>query len=86
MFLLFSKIRNAHLPIYFSIKLFDQTVLPILTYGTEIFGFENLDTCTCMLESVHNDFFRISLNTRKRTSTKYIARQIVAKVFHFNCS
>jgi hypothetical protein len=63
MFLLFSKIRNADLPIDLSIKLFDHTVLPILTYGSEIFGFENLD----MLESVHNDFLRKLLNARRST-------------------
>ena len=63
MYSLFYKIRNADLPIDLSLKLFDHTVLPILTYGSEIFGFENLD----MIESVHNEFLRKLLKARKGT-------------------
>ena len=41
--LLFCRINNMHLPIDLQLKLFYQTIMPILTYGSEIFGFENLD-------------------------------------------
>lgn len=37
-----------------TLKLFDHTVLPIVTYASEIFGFENLDS----LERVHSNFLR----------------------------
>ena len=49
MHLLFCRINNLHLPIDLQLLLFDQTIMPILTYGSEIFGFENLD----MLEKIH---------------------------------
>ena len=63
LYLLYSKASNANLPIDLTIKLFDNTVLPILTYGSEIFGFENHD----LIESVHNTFLRKILNARKST-------------------
>lgn len=60
MYGLLYKIRNADLPIDLSLKLFDHTILPILTYWSEIFGFENLD----ILETVHNDFLRKLLRAK----------------------
>ena len=39
MLCLFRKIRTLDLPIDCQIKLFDNTVLPILAYGCEIWGF-----------------------------------------------
>ena len=63
MYALFTKANNAELPLDLTLKLFDHTVLPILTYGSEIFGFENLD----MLEAVHNDFLRKLTKSRKST-------------------
>jgi hypothetical protein len=52
-YLLFTRSNNSDLLLDLIIELFDHTVLPILTYGSEIFGFENLD----ILEKVHNDFY-----------------------------
>lgn len=63
MYLLFTKSNNSDLPLDLIIKLFDHTVLPILTYGSEIFGFENLD----ILEKVHNEFLRKITKSRKST-------------------
>ena len=63
MYLLFNKSCNADLPIDLTIKLFDHTVLPILTYGSEIFGFENID----IIEKVHNNFLRRITKARKST-------------------
>ena len=54
MHLLFCRINNLHLRIGLHLKLFDQTVMPILTYGSEIFEFENLDLLDC-LEKIHTD-------------------------------
>ena len=39
LFSLYQKIRNLDLPIDCQIKLFDNTVLPILTYACEVWGF-----------------------------------------------
>ena len=47
--LLYKRINNLHIPIDLQIHLFDHTILPILLYGCEIWGFQN----TKMLENVH---------------------------------
>ena len=54
MILLFTRINNLDIPIDLQLKLFDQTVVPILTYACEVWGYENLD----MIEKVQNDFLR----------------------------
>ena len=47
---LFTRINNADLPLDLALKLFDHTVLPVLTYGSDVFGFENID----ILERIHS--------------------------------
>ena len=44
-------------------KLFDHTVLPILTYSAEIWGYEN----SVILERIHCEFMRKILHLRKST-------------------
>ena len=39
MILLFVRIRNLDLPFDLQLKLFDHTVLPILTYASEVWGY-----------------------------------------------
>jgi len=63
MFLLYKRIFNLDLPIDLQLKLFDHTVLPILTYSCEVWGFENLD----MIEAVHLEFLRKITNSKKST-------------------
>ena len=63
MHLLFARAQYADLPIDLILKLFDHTVLPILTYGAEIYGFENLD----IIENVYKQFLRKLLKARKST-------------------
>ena len=63
MHLLYSRINNINLPIDLQLKLFDHTVLPILTYACEIFSFENLD----MLEKVHTSFLRKITKSKQST-------------------
>ena len=63
MFCLFRKIKNLDLPIDCQIKLFDNTVLPILTYGCEIWGFGDI---SC-IEKVHTDFLKRILHVKKST-------------------
>ena len=41
MYSVLRKSRSLHLPIDLQIKLFDSLVLPILLYGSEIWGYEN---------------------------------------------
>jgi len=66
--LLFTRSSNAGLPLDLTIKLFDHTVMPILTYGSEIFGYENIE----MLEKVHNDFLRKITKARKSTPISFL--------------
>ena len=61
--LLYMRINNLHLPVDLQLKLFVNTVLPILTYGCEVFGYENLE----MLERIHTSFLRKITKTRKST-------------------
>ena len=63
MILLFVRIRNLDLPFDLQLKLFDHTVLPILTYASEVWGYENID----MIEKIHNDFLRKITLARKST-------------------
>ena len=60
--LLFIGSNNLDLPIDLQIKLFDNTVLPILMYGCEVFGYENTD----ILEAVHLDFFAKNCEAKKK--------------------
>jgi hypothetical protein len=61
--ILYMRIANIDLPIDVQIKLFDQTIVPILTYNCEVWGFENLD----LIERVHTDFLRKITNSKKST-------------------
>lgn len=63
MHIMYMKINNLDLPIDLQLKLFDHTVLPILTYASEIWGFENLND----IEKVHNEFLRKITKSRKST-------------------
>ena len=59
--LLYKGIRNLNLPIDLQLKLFDHTIVPILTYGSEIWRFENLD----LIERFHNAFLRNIIGLKK---------------------
>ena len=63
MHLLRKRTINLNLPIDCQLKLFDQTVVPILLYGSEIFGHENL----YQLERIHLDFLKSILKLKKCT-------------------
>ena len=54
---------NLHLPVDCQLKLFDQTIVPILLYGSETFGFENLQP----LEKIHLDFLKSILKMNGST-------------------
>ncbi|KAK6166223.1 hypothetical protein SNE40_022972 [Patella caerulea] len=61
--LLYSRIHNLNLPIDCQLKLFDHTILPILLYGCEIWGFGDLSP----IETIHNQFLRNILKVKKST-------------------
>ena len=63
LFQLFVRIYNLNLPVDLQIKLFDHTILPILTYGCEVWGYENLDS----IEQFHCNFLRRITKTKKST-------------------
>ena len=63
LFHVFTKINNLNLPIDLKIKLFDQTIVSILTYGCEVWGYENLD----IIENVHCSFLRRITKVKKST-------------------
>ncbi|MCU7800877.1 MAG: reverse transcriptase family protein [gamma proteobacterium symbiont of Lucinoma myriamae] len=63
MFLLYKRIRNLNLPTDLQIQLFDHTILPIMLYGCEIWGFQN----TKLVENLHNDFLRTIVKLKKST-------------------
>ena len=54
LYCLYRKLRNISIPIDLQLKLFDTLILPILTYGSEIWGYEN----TKQLEKLHLQFCR----------------------------
>ena len=55
--------KNLDLPLDLQLKRFDNKVLPILTLGSEVWGYESLD----MLERVHTGFLRRMSKCRKST-------------------
>ena len=63
LFQLFYKINNLNLPVDLQLKLFDHTIMPILTYGSEVWGYENLD----LIEQFHCNFLRRITKSRKST-------------------
>ena len=63
MHLLRRRIVNLNLPIDCQLKLFDQTVVPILLYGCEIFGFENIYA----IEKIHLQFLKSIFKLKKST-------------------
>ena len=63
MFALLKKCNSQNLPIDIILDLFEKTIVPILTYGCEVWGFEQLD----ILQKLQLKFYKIVL--KMRTST-----------------
>ena len=77
MHLLYCRKNNLNLPVDFQLKLFDHTVLPILTYACESFSFENLN----MLEKIHTDCLR-KISKSKRSTPVYMLYAELGR-YHF---
>ena len=59
MHLLYKRIRNLNLPVDLQLLLFDQTILPIVLYTCEVWGFENIQ----LIEKLQNEFLRHITNS-----------------------
>ena len=64
LFGLYRKIKNLDLPIDCQLKLFDKTTVPILTYGSEVWGYGDLS----IIKKVHTDFMKYILDVKKSTT------------------
>ena len=63
MYGLIGKCRKLNLPFDVCLELFDRLIVPILTYGCEVWGFENLD----VIEKLHVKFMKVLLRCSKFT-------------------
>ena len=91
MYSLLSKTYQLHLPIDLLIELFVQLVLPILLYGSEIWGFDIITD----LEILHMKFCKQILNVRKNTANGMVLgklgrlkleKYIESKMINFWCN
>ena len=57
------KSRKLRLPLDIQLELFDRLVVPIMVYGSEVWGFETLN----QIEMVHTQYCRYLLKLRKNT-------------------
>ena len=65
MFALLRRNRQLNLPLDIQLELFDSLVLPILTYGCEVWGFENIN----LIEKLHLKYLKYSLSLKMSTPT-----------------
>ena len=65
MFALLRRSRQLDLPIDLQLELFDFLIMPILLYGCEIWGFENIT----MIEKIHLKYIKYILGLKQSTPT-----------------
>ena len=63
MFALITKGRRLLLPLDVLFELFDKMILPILTYGSEIYGINNLDKIEIFQRSFYKRIMKLSKST-----------------------
>ena len=63
LFYIYKIIRNESIPIDLQCKIFDSMIEPILLYGSEVWGFENLK----IIEQTHLKFYKRVLKVRNTT-------------------
>ena len=68
MFSVFSKSCKLDLPVDIQLDLFDKIIIPILTYGCEVWGFEN----TNILEKLHLSYCKQLLQLKKSTGNMFV--------------
>ena len=74
MYAVITKARQLNLPIDLQFHLFDTLVLPILLYGCEVWGYENIR----VLDKIHLKFCKIHvlLGVNKSTSTNIVLGEL----------
>jgi hypothetical protein len=60
MYDILNKGRVHNLSVSCQLDLFDKIIIPMLTYGSEIWGYENID----ILEKLHVKFCKLLLNLK----------------------
>ena len=65
MFAILQKAKAMNLPLDLQLKLFDETVAPILLYGSEVWGYEE----PTLIDSVQTKYIKYLLKLRKTTPT-----------------
>ena len=68
MYALLAKSRKLSLPIDIQLQLFDALVVPILLYGCEVWGFQNIDC----VEKLHRKYLKYILGVKSSTSNSVI--------------
>lgn len=63
LFCIYKLIRNEYIPIDILLKMFDSMIEPILLYGSEVWGFENVK----IIEQIHLKFCKRILKVRNST-------------------
>ena len=81
MHLLYKRVRILNIPLDLQIELFNHTVLPILLYGSEIWGFQN----TKLLENVQNKFLRSITKLKKSTPFYMIYAELGISIHIKSC-
>ena len=71
-FSLVARIRKLSLPIDIQINLFDTCILPILLYGSEVWGFSNLKN----VEVFQNQFFKHALKLHTKTPNAFVLGEV----------
>lgn len=68
MFSVLRRCKSLNLPIDLQLELFDSMVLPIMLYGCEVWGYENVE----LLERLHLKFLKYILGVSKFTSSAIV--------------
>jgi hypothetical protein len=76
MYDILNKGRVHNLSVSCQLDLFDKIIIPMLTYGSEIWGYENIDT----LEKLHVKFCKLLLNLKTSTPNFMLYGECNSKV------
>jgi hypothetical protein len=77
LFTLKFKFIGNHLSVSCQLDLFDKIIIPMLTYGSEIWGYENID----ILEKVHVKFCKLLLDLKTCTLPLFKMSYIALEAF-----
>ena len=80
MFSLLKKSKN--LPVDIQLDLFDKLVTPILSYGSEIWTYENND----VIEKLHLRYCKYILNVNKNTTSSMVYGELGRYPLNIECT